>query len=234
MIFRKGDFPLHYFSYSDYQAERMWDGEIPLWNPYNYGGDPFAANVQWVVWYPPRWVSILLAGPDGWGIEALQVEVAAHYWLASLMMFAFLRVLVKRPFPALAGAVIWTYGGYLAGYPMLQPSILEAVIWLPLLMLGVHLSITDPRWRLHGIVLGGVMIGLSFLGGHTQTTLQMTYFACAYLVYLGWQRKIPWRGIVWRIALLGVVGRHAVRGAVTPGGGVYPPLLPRRNVPLRR
>jgi hypothetical protein len=206
VIFRKGDFPLHYFSYSDYQAERLWDGEIPLWNPYNYGGDPFAANVQWVVWYPPRWIAIALAGPHGWGIEALQLEVAAHYWLASLMMYAFLRVLVKRPFPAVAGSVLWTYGGYLAGYPMLQPSILEAVIWLPLLMLGAHLSVTHPRWRVHGIVLGGVMIGLSFLGGHTQTTMQMTYFAAAYMIFLGWQRQIGWRGIAWRIALLGGLG----------------------------
>jgi hypothetical protein len=93
IIFQKGDFPLHYFAYSDYQVERMLHGEIPLWNPYNYGGDPFAANVQWAVWYPPRWIAAFAANALGeWGIEALQFEVAAHYWLVSLMMVAFLRV----------------------------------------------------------------------------------------------------------------------------------------------
>jgi hypothetical protein len=206
MIFARGDFPLHFFGFSHYEAQRWWDGEVPLWNPYNYGGDPFAANVQSEVWYPPRWVSILLAGQNGWDIEALQLEVAVHYWLASLMMYAFLRVLVRRPFAALAGSVLWTYSGYLTGYPMLQPAVLEAVAWLPLLLLGVHLSITRPRWRVHGIVLSGVMMGLSFLGGHTQTTTQMTYFAAAYVVFLGWQHQIGWRGIIWRIALFGALG----------------------------
>ncbi|MBN2305577.1 MAG: YfhO family protein [Anaerolineae bacterium] len=206
VIFDKGDFPLHYFSYADYQVERMWDGDIPLWNPYNYGGDPFAANVQWVVWYPPRWIAAVVAGPGGWDIEAMQIEVAVHYWLISLMMVGFLRVLVKRPFPALVGSIVWTYGGYLAGYPMLQPSILYAIAWLPLLMLGVHLSITDPRWRVRGILLGGVMIALSFFGGHTQTTMQITYFAGAYLVFTGWRTGLSWRGIGWRIGLLGTVG----------------------------
>ena len=62
VIFENGDFPLHFYSYSSYQAERLWDGELPLWNPYNYGGDPFAANVQFESWYPPRLVAIALAG----------------------------------------------------------------------------------------------------------------------------------------------------------------------------
>jgi len=210
-LFAKGDFPLHYFSYSDYQVERMWQGEIPLWNPYNYGGDPFAANVQWAVWYPPRWIAALLAGRDGWGIEALQLEVAAHYWLVSLMMYAFLRVLLgerPRPLldPALFGSVLWTYGGYLTGYPMLQPSILEAIAWLPLMLLGAHLSLTRPRWRVRGVLLASAMFALSFFGGHTQTTLQMTYLTAAYLAFEGWRRGVSWRGILGRIVAFGGLG----------------------------
>lgn len=211
VIFARGDFPLHYFSYSDYQVERMWQGQIPLWNPYNYGGDPFAANVQWAVWYPPRWIAALLAGRDGWGIEALQLEVAAHYWLISLMMYVFLRVLLgerPRPLldPALFGSVLWTYSGYLTGYPMLQPSILEAIAWLPLMLLGAHLSLTRPRWRVHGVLLAGVMFALSFFGGHTQTTLQMTYLTAAYLAFEGWRRGVSWRAILGRIVALGGLG----------------------------
>lgn len=210
-IFAKGDFPLHYFSYSDYQVERMWQGEIPLWNPYNFGGDPFAANVQWAVWYPPRWIAALLAGRGGWGIEALQLEVAAHYWLISLMMYAFLRVFLgerPRPLldPALFGSVLWTYGGYLTGYPMLQPSILEAIAWLPLMLLGAHLSLTRPWWRVRGVLLGSAMFALSFFGGHTQTTLQMAYLTAAYLAFEGWRRAVSWRGILWRIAAFGGLG----------------------------
>ncbi|MFN8375483.1 MAG: hypothetical protein U0694_21735 [Anaerolineae bacterium] len=141
--FVRGDFSLHYFSFSAYQVERLQQGQIPLWNPYNYGGDPFAANVQWVTWYPPRWIAAALAGfSGGWRIESLQFEVAAHYWLVNWMTYLFLCALVKRKSAALAGSLLFTYGGYLTGYPMLQVSVIESVAWLPLLMLGVHKSIT--------------------------------------------------------------------------------------------
>lgn len=200
VIFAKGDFTLHYFSFSDYQAERLWQGEIPLWNPYNHAGDPFAANVQWATWYPPRWIAVLLAGKGGWDVQALQLEVAAHYWLVSLMTYAFLRTLTRHPLPALVGAVIFTYGGYLTGYPMLQVSILESVAWLPLLLLGVHLSVT--RWRINGLLLGGLAIGLSFFGGHPQTTLQLIYLALAYLVFVGRRRGLGWIDLALRAGLL--------------------------------
>ncbi len=206
VIFAKGDFPLHYFAYSDYQVERMGDGDIPLWNPYNYGGDPFAANVQWAVWYPPRWISAFLTGPGDWRIEAYQMEVAAHYWLTSIMMYVLLRTLVRRPTPALIGSILWTYGGYLAGYPMLQPSILFAIAWLPLMLLGAHLSITDVRWRVRGILLSAFMLALSFFGGHTQTTMQMTYLTAAYIAFTGWRSWLRTKDIVWRVGVMGLAG----------------------------
>jgi len=206
VLFAEGDFTLHFYAFSDYQAERVWAGQIPLWNPYNYGGDPFAANPQLAVWYPLRWASLLLAGPHGWSVEVLQLEVAAHYGLVSLMMLAFLRALTGRPFPALIGSVIWTYSGYLTGYPLLQPSVLRAAAWLPLLMLGAHLSVTRPRWRVGGAALAAAMVGLSILGGHPQTTLLMVYLAAAYIIVIGWQHGIRWLGMAWRIALLGVGG----------------------------
>ncbi len=206
VIFAQGDFTLHYFAFSDYQAERMWQKEIPLWNPYNHAGDPFAANVQWATWYPPRWVAVFLAGRGGWGIEALQFEVAAHYWLVSLMTYAFLRALTKHPLAALAGSILFSYGGYLTGYPMLQVSILESIAWLPLLLLGVHLSISRERWRVRGLLLGGLAIAISFFGGHPQTTVQMIYLALAYLVVAGRQHGLKWRTLVLSGGLLVGIG----------------------------
>lgn len=202
VIFDKGDFPLHFYGFIHYESDRLWDGQIPLWNPYNYGGDPFAANVQMALFYPPRWITILAAGPDGFSIEALQMEVAAHYGLAALLMYAFLRVLVKQPFAALVGSVLWAFGGYLTGYPMLQPSIVETICWLPLLLLGVHLSLTRRRWTVRGILLGAGSLGLAVCGGHTQTALHITYLAGFYLLIVGRMKGLSWTGIIWRGVLL--------------------------------
>lgn len=205
VIFPDGDFTGHFYAFNQYQAQRLWDGEIPLWNPYNYAGDPFAANIQLGTWYPPRWLAIWLAGRAGWTLEAYQLEVAAHYWLVSLMMVACLRLLFKRPGAALAGSIIYTYSGYLTGYPMLQPGVLYSAAWLPLILCGAHASLTARRpgaW----LALTAAGMGLSFLGGHPQTTLQIMYLTAAYLAYAAYQRRITPAGLIARAGLIFGVG----------------------------
>jgi hypothetical protein len=55
LIFAEGDFTVQFFSNADYQVERIHNGQlVPQWNPYNYGGEPFAADLQVAAWYPPR------------------------------------------------------------------------------------------------------------------------------------------------------------------------------------
>jgi len=201
--FAEGDFTLHYYAFASYQVEQIQDGNtFPLWNPYNYAGDPFMGNVQWATWYPLRFVTAMMAGDDGLSVEDYQFEIILHYWLISVMMLLYLKQLVTRWESALFGSLIYTYGGYLSGYPMLQPSVLAAVAWTPLILLGAHLSVTKSGWRFAGLVLASVGIALSFFGGHPQTTMQMIYFVGAYLLFLGWYHKVNIFGIAWRGVLL--------------------------------
>ncbi len=206
LMFAPGDFGLHFFPFTDYMSSRIWQGQIPLWNPYNYAGEPFSPNPQWAAWYPLRWLSILLAGPGGWSIEALQLEVAAHYWLASLFTYAFLRTIIKRPFAALAGALIFAYGGYLTSFPMLQSSIAETSAWLPLVLLCAYQSVHAGRRQAVWAAGGGLALGVAMLAGHPQTAMYVAYMAGAFLLFVGWQQRLRWHQIVWRGALLFGVG----------------------------
>ncbi|MBN1430488.1 MAG: YfhO family protein [Anaerolineae bacterium] len=212
VIFSGGDFTIQFFPFSRYQAERMQVGQIPLWNPYNDAGSPFAADLQWGTWYPPRWIALALAGPEGWCIEALQLEVAAHYWLASLLMYAFLCAITRHPIAALAGSIIFTYGCNLTGYPMQQVAVLESTMWLPLVLLGVYLSLSSGKIGIGGMLLGGLGLGLSLLGGHPQTTLHIIYIAAAYAFFEGRQQQLSWWNIAWRVGL--TLGLGAGIGAV--------------------
>ena len=212
VIFPQGDFTGHHFAFSSYQAERLLNGEIPLWNPYNHGGSPFAADPQSATFYPPRWISIGVSGYNEWTLADLQREVAAHYLGASLLMYAFLRVATQRSSAAIIGSVIFTYSGYLTSFPMLQITILQSAIWLPLVLLGVHLSLTRQEWVIRGILIGSLGLGLSILGGHPQTNLQVGYLSLAYLLFLGYHLHLSIRGIVGRVLLL--FGAGALLGAV--------------------
>src|SRR5215211_3189090 len=47
--------PLRWYTASELQA-----GRLPLWNPYNASGEPWLANPQTGVFYPPAWLFVAL------------------------------------------------------------------------------------------------------------------------------------------------------------------------------
>jgi hypothetical protein len=201
VVFQEGDFTRHYYAFASYQAERLAEGQLPLWDPYNHAGSPFAANVQWGMWNPIRWLMVWTVGRDGFSVEEYQIEVALHLLIASLLAYLFLRQLTARAGAAFVGSLLFAYGGYMTGYPILQPGILEAAAWLPLVLLGAHLSVYRPRWQLIGVALAGVALAISLFAGHPQTTLYIGYLALAYLVFAGWSAKLAW----WKIGLRAVL-----------------------------
>src|SRR4051794_36158991 len=61
----EGDFSGQFVAFAQYQAIRLGQGEIPLWNPYNNGGHPFLADTQAAVFYPPRLLTIAALNVTG-------------------------------------------------------------------------------------------------------------------------------------------------------------------------
>jgi hypothetical protein len=219
VLFPPGDFYNHYYNFATYQVERWHAGAWPLWNPYNGAGDPFAANIQLNTFYPVRWLTALIWGGDGWQVIDHMREGALHILLTSLLMFGFVRHKTRRAMPALIGAVLWAYGGYLMSYPLQQTAVLAAAVWLPLIMWGTWL-LFQTRRLFWGIFAGSAGIALSLLGGHPQTTLYMMYAVTAYGLYVGTrmyfvgaQHAAPLRGIASMILRLGVM--FALGGALS-------------------
>src|SRR5215217_9574167 len=52
-----------FFPDSAFLLESLRAGELPLWTPYLRLGQPFAATLYSQVFYPPRWVAVLVSGP---------------------------------------------------------------------------------------------------------------------------------------------------------------------------
>jgi hypothetical protein len=200
VVFIGGDFDSYYYATASYQSERLWEGQLPLWDPYSAAGLPFGAGLESGTWYPLRWLAIVIAGPGGWSHEVMQIEVAFRYWLASLMAYALFRRLTRHPVTALAGSVMYAYGGYLAGYPMPQVSILDSAMWLPLALLGAQLATeksplsAGQRQAWGGALLAGAALGMSILAGHPQTTMLCMYLTLAYLAFAAWRNRIGWIG----------------------------------------
>ena len=231
---REGDFSGQFVAFFSYQVERLGDGEVPLWNPYNYAGHPFLADTQSAVFYPPRLLTVALVNAldrtaPGDLYTALQAEMALHVLLASLLMYAFARRLTAASGAhrlasitgGLVAALTYAYGGYLAGYPPLQLAVLEAGVWLPLALLAIFEATRAARPGWLCLMLAGTALGLALLAGHPQTALFALYLSLAWLGYRLWQAGAT----AWRPWLARFVMSAAVLGLVA-GGLAAVQLLP--------
>jgi len=223
--YQEGDFSGQFYAFGSYQARRLLDGEIPLWNPYNNAGHPFLADTQAAVFYPPRFITIVVSHwLGGWSYAALQAEAVAHYLVASLLMYTFVRVTTRSATAGVISALVVTYGGYLTGYPPLQLAVLEAGIWFPLALLGVYRASEQgwpgraaPGWHPGWLALSSASLGISLLAGHPQTTLLFVYGLMAYMAHRAVRRHIGWLPTVLAVGATVALGFSLAAVQILPG-----------------
>mgnify|MGYP000262079560 CR=1 FL=1 len=204
--FKQGDFSGQFVAFGAYQYERMSEGEIPLWNPYNNGGLPFIADTQAAVFYPPRLATIVVAKlSGGWSYHVLELEAIVHVLAYSLLMYLFIRRLTDSVWGAFVASIIVAYGGFISGYPPLQLALLEAAIWLPLAALSILEATRHEKIKWTWIIFAGFSLGLSWMAGHPQTSWFLTYLLVAWLAYRVYVQKQGWIAFIGGIALMGII-----------------------------
>lgn len=218
----KGDFSGQFVAFAAYQYQRFSLGEIPLWNPYNNGGLPFIGDTQAAVFYPPRLIAIALSNwAGGYSYHALELEMMAHVLLGSLLMYAFARRVTQNSpgsVPAaFIAALIFSYGGFMGSYPPLQVALLEATIWMPLALLGIHRSTEESPFRIQWLALSGLAFGLSWMAGHPQTSFFQTYLLLAYLGFRVIEKQLKWQSFIGGAALFGIIGGGLAAIQLLPG-----------------
>jgi 4-amino-4-deoxy-L-arabinose transferase-like glycosyltransferase len=190
-----------FHAFARFQAAEMWAGRLPLWSPGSFGGFPFAADSQAAVFYPPRWLTILLDGAD-LSFYAITLEGLLHIWLAGLFTYALAYDQTGSRRAGLLAAIAFGLGGYLISYPLLQLALLETITWLPLILWLLRRGVRAER-PLRPLLGAGLVWGLSFTAGHPQTFLHLSYLTIAYYLFLTIRARWAWRWIVGLGALLG-------------------------------
>jgi hypothetical protein len=150
MVIASGDFTEQYFPLRAFAAQQWVRGEIPLWNPYLFGGQPALADIQSGALYPPHILESLILGWSGLGFPlwALEWQAIVHFSVAAVGMYLFARHLMRSNgatlrqarFGGVIASLVFTYSGYLTGFPVQQLTILEVSAWLPWVMWAVSES----------------------------------------------------------------------------------------------
>ncbi len=211
-----GDFTEQYFPLRAFAAQEWVNGRVPLWNPHLYGGQPALADIQSGALYPPHVIEALLLGwggpllgqEIGFPVWALELQIIFHFSLAAVGMYGLARFTARQTgapsqrarFAGVVASLVFTYGGYLTGFPVQQLTILEASAWLPWVMWGLAIANYSPRsaaeWDresenlprplaqiLRPIAGTAFAFALAILAGHPQTVLYIFYLSLAYALF---------------------------------------------------
>ncbi|RIK23984.1 MAG: hypothetical protein DCC52_12775, partial [Chloroflexi bacterium] len=126
------DLILENYAWKSFINESLRAGELPLWNPYIFAGQPFLAAGQNAALYPLSVLFILLPLTAAYAAFA-----ALHYWLAACAMYFFARVLRLRPFAATVSGIIFAFGGFMV-VSVVFPMVVSAAAWLPAILAFVQ------------------------------------------------------------------------------------------------
>lgn len=170
------DFRYYHLSQAWFIARSFARGELPLWDPYTYCGMPFYANLTAQLFYPPALAAILLSNWTGGGhlLYWLELQMAAHVFLAGASTYWLLRRLDVGRAAAVAGATVYQLGAYMASQAEHLGAI-DAAAWLPLAWLAVIALGEGFRWRwLAGLSFA---LAMSILAGFPATAA-VVFISC--------------------------------------------------------
>lgn len=210
-----GDFSGQFHAFSLFQAREMIDGRLPIWSSGSFAGFPFAADPQSAVFYPPRWLTVLLSSLGSFTYYALTLEALFHVWLAGVFTYWLAFDLTDRRGPALFAAIAFGLGGYVVSYPIQQLAILETMAWLPLILLLLRRSVL-PGSTARPLLAAAVIMGVAVLAGHPQSLLHIGYLAAAYYLFLTRRARWGWRTVLGWGALFTVIAAGIAMAATLP------------------
>lgn len=169
-----------FFPDSAFLLESLRAGELPLWNPYMRLGQPFAATLYSQVFYPPRWVAVLVTGP----IASMTAMHVFHAAVAAVGVFLLARQLRLSWGASLVAGAVFGVSPMMTDLGI-QQNVVDAAAWSGFILSAARTAAMRPGPG--PIARLAAFAALSLLAGSPETTL--------------------WQGIVSLLAVWGTRGR---------------------------
>jgi hypothetical protein len=185
--FRKIYIPYDLWGYHypliDYAFQRIQHFSFPLWDVSIYCGQPFAANIQAALFYPPTWILFGASAVHGvLTYTAMETFQFAHIWLGFLLFFGWLRNRGLADLASILGGGIFAYSGY-ALLQLQHLGLLCGYAWLPLGLWGIDDLAKDRGWQ--GFLKIVASSAASFLAGYPPTWFVLAIYMGTYALFSG-------------------------------------------------
>lgn len=168
-----------FYPYLSLTQKEYRAGRLPLWNPYNFAGNPHQAEWQSAIYYPFHLLLLVLPLPVYWTIYQM-----IGFTLSASFTFIFLKKQKLKIIPALFGALTFSFGGFMSAWNMGVTAAPHTVAWLPLALVSVENFLNGHSkhrklWWLTGII----SLSLSVLAGFWQTTFYVMLSVFLFQIY---------------------------------------------------
>ena len=155
-------------------------GQLPLFDPYIWGGAPLLASWNAAAAYPLTFLFAVLPGTAAWTLNMI-----VTWAVAGLGMFFFLRALRLGRLPGLLGAVTFAFAGAMPAQ-VAHLGLVAGLSWVPLQLLSV-LRLTETRGaasRLRWTAVLAGTFGLTILAGEPRAIADA---AVIVVIYAAWR-----------------------------------------------
>lgn len=219
------DFAEQVYPVQNYAAVETALGNVPLWNPFSFGGMPFLADPQVGWFYPLNRLMGLFVSDGVLPVGIVQLFIILHFLIAQIAMFFFLRDLKRSYAAAMLGAVGYSFSMIFMCH-VFHPMMIYQFAWFPLAF-SLFKKALDKRCILYGL-WSGLVFAMMFHAGHPQTTVYLLlitifYFLWDFISNLRNKQFESGRAIAQFVAAAAVVGIVAT--------GIYMvQLLPTRQL----
>ncbi len=164
-----------YYPYMRLTQESYRLGQLPLWNPYNFAGNPHMAEWQSGVFYPLHIFLPFLPLPVYWTLYQMM-----GFFLAGLFTYLYLRNLTINKLASIFGGLTYSFSTFMFTWNAEVIPTTHSILWLPAMLLLIDKFLVKPRWKYWLLLIGcGVA---SILSGYWQTTFYVLAMATIYIL----------------------------------------------------
>jgi hypothetical protein len=161
-------------------GQQIRSGQLPLYDPYIWGGAPLLAGWNAGAAYPLTWLFAVVPPVAAWTLNMILT-----WAIAGLGMFAFLRGLRLACVPSLLGALSFAFAGAMSAQ-VAHFGLVAGMSWVPIQLLCV-LRLSQPRTMPARLAWTGILagaFGLTILAGEPRAIDDAGLIV---LLYAAWQ-----------------------------------------------
>jgi len=172
-----------YLPYRYFISDYLWNGHLPLWNPFQRLGYPGYSDLQSGCWNPITWI-ILLFGK--YTVGSLMVELISYYVIAGLGMFKLSNYFYANSKTSLIIGLSYALSGFMVGSAQLMVFII-GVAWLPWCIYSVLKFF--KTYELRYILLTSLCISINTSAASPAYTIILIYIFIFMFSFFLWKRR---------------------------------------------